>query len=221
MRTNLLKTDMKALAGIAFGALLGGVATAALAADGDDRHPRDVEVSADCAVEGTTPRIVVTGQSESRVIVAPNVRIGVGSSCADGREIHVAVRGHDTDHRVHVYRLDGEMDEAAQERMERVRERMERTQERIERARDRADRARERAEMARLRAAEARERMDRHDLRDDRAALDEARERLVDLEARLADDLEAEIREELTREMRRLRQELNRALTANRGTGNN
>lgn len=266
MRTNLLKTDLKALTGIAFGALVGGVATAALAADGDDRHRHaDVEMSAECAVEGTTPRVVVTGRSESRVIVAPNVRIGVGSSCADGRQIHVAIRDHDSDHKVHVYRLDGEMDEDARERMDRARERMERAQERIERARERAEQARERSQDARERAAEARERaaeargrLERVDwaevddrlreadaqLRDAATVealrtaeqvlqnrlrmleedgvgnLEEVRERLVDIEARLADDLDAEVREDLTREMRRLRVALDRALAASRGAGN-
>lgn len=250
MRKKLLKTDMTALAGIACGALVGGIATAALAAERSDHRHQDVEVSADCAVEGTTPRIVVTGRSESRVIVAPNVRIGVGSSCADGREIHVALRDHDTDTRVHVYRM-GEMGEDARERMDRARERMERAQERIEQARERAEQARERAE-------EARERMDRVDwdgvddqlrqaevhlreaatvdalrsaervlqnrlrlLEEDGVEeLDEARERLVEIEARLADDLESEIREELTREMRRLRVELDRMLAESRGKGN-
>ncbi len=240
--SRFLGADVTALASIAGGTLLGGLATAALLSGSNhqDRGPREHAVDVACAAE-VSPRIIVShnSSSSSRVVVAPNVRIGMGSSCAEGaREIHIR---SDRGHRDAVFSFEVQgMDQDARERMEEARERiaeaqkrMERAQVRVEAARERMDRTRvERLrrgdditrEAASLEALRSAEKILEQRLRSLEGQgleeLNEIRERMATMEIRLSQDLDQGLREDLVREMRTLRVELDRAQAEARGKGN-
>ena len=238
--SRFLGADVTALASIAGGTLVGGLAMATMVSGSDqrDRSAMDLrEVNVECAAE-VTPRVVVSHNS-SRVVVAPNVRIGIGSSCADGsQEIHVMSRRgkNSTTATFHVRELDAD----ARQRMEEARERiaeaqvqMERARERVEVARERMDRTRlERLrrgddvsrEAASLEALRSAERVLEQRLRrlegEGLDGLDDVVERMSALEVELRTDLDERIRADVVREMRALRVELDRVQAESRGGGN-
>lgn len=222
---SLWGTDVRALACIAGGALVGGMATAAVADASNGGHDH-VSTSVTCAAEGVTPRVIVVGDASARVVVAPGVRIGEGSTCVESsRHIRVHTRVGD----------DGAV--VAEVRMRDAEVRMREARARMEEARARADLALERARRIQaaqeelsaeeaadgLRAAEAilqrrLERMESEGVME----LDELRARLAEIDARLDEqlgvDLERALQSELAAEMRRLREDIDRA--RREGSGN-
>lgn len=245
----LLGADVTALACIAGGALVGGVATAALveAADGPHRAVHAEALDGRCLDTDDAPRVIVAGVEGARIVVAPGVRIGAGSHCVEGRHevrIHRAVR----EDRIREVRI----------RVDRRQVRSEEVRERMEEARARAEEMHERMEEARVRMDEARERMrevrldeltsgpDDARVREARAGL-EAAERVLDQRLRMLEDegiegldefrlriqalderltsgieadIDAEVRAAITAEMRALREELDRVRAESRRGGN-
>jgi translation initiation factor IF-1 len=124
---NGIGTDVIALAAILGSGAVGGVATLALA-DGDSVDSDEARY--ECSVtmsESAAPVVVTLGGDTETIVVAPNVSVGVGSSCVAGAVIQ----------EIGSERMEREMARArvrierAQERMERAQERMERVQIRI------------------------------------------------------------------------------------------
>ncbi|MEQ8329340.1 MAG: hypothetical protein RH859_02630 [Longimicrobiales bacterium] len=205
----LLGADVTALACIAGGALVGGVATAALveAADGPHGAVHAEALDGRCLDTDDAPRVIVAGGEGARIVVAPGVRIGAGSHCVEGRHevrIHHAIR---------------------EDRIREVRIRVDRRQVRSEEVRERMEEARVREARAGLEAAERvldqRLRM----LEDEGIeGLDEFRLRIQALDERLASgieaDIDAEVRAAITAEMRALREELDRVRAESRRGGN-
>jgi hypothetical protein len=81
---NGIGTDVIALAAILGSGAVGGVATLALA-DGDSVDSDEARY--ECSVtmsESAAPVVVTLGGDTETIVVAPNVRVGVGSSCVAG-----------------------------------------------------------------------------------------------------------------------------------------